>query len=126
MWVGYMKFSLYMAILTLLFSCTEEEDVFAPYRAANRAALQLSVDDVRTYDDLETYLRNQYGDIQPLPSIWGGSGSSDSATGPYSFRLSNGTEVSIDGIYSRATGKIIDPNFDLRTLPDLDTKLLSK
>jgi hypothetical protein len=96
-----------------------QEDVFTPYRNDQASVPQLSIENVRTYDELETYLRRKYGDIQPLQSLWSSSGNGDSGQGPYRFRLSDGSEISIDGIYSRTTGQIVDPDFDLRTLPEL-------
>ncbi|PCJ28029.1 MAG: hypothetical protein COA96_02380 [SAR86 cluster bacterium] len=116
-----MKFLIHIAAIASLLSCSEKDDVFAPYKAGSEPATQFSVDDVRTYDELEIYLRGKYGDIQPLPSYWSGSGDGDSGSGPFSFRLSDGSEISIDGLYNRATGQIVDPNYDLRSLPDIAT-----
>ena len=114
-------------------SCSEEEAVLGPSiivsepftlfttdeALMNKELTSYSVDEVRTYEELERFLRAKYGNIQPLPSIWMSSGIGDSGSGAFSFRLPNASEVSIDGLYHSATGKIVDPNFDLRSLPEI-------
>jgi len=115
-----MKYFIFLLIGVSVYSCKEQEDVFAPYTTDTAPVIDISIDDVQTYDELEAYLRNRYGGIQPLPSIWEATSPSinESSKGPYRFRLQDGTEISIDGIYARDTGQIVDPNFDLRSLPD--------
>ncbi|PCI74312.1 MAG: hypothetical protein COB20_15290 [SAR86 cluster bacterium] len=120
-------------MLAMLTSCSEEEDVFVPSNIVSAPFTALSIDEVRTheklrsipidevrtYDELEFFLREKYGDIQSLDSIWMSLGNGDSSSGPFRFRLSDGSEISVDGFYNRTSGQIIDPNFDLRLLPDV-------
>jgi len=128
------KFPILIVALAILTSCSEEDAVFVPSRIVSepftsftteeaqldKELVSYSVDEVRTYKELEGFLRSKYGDIQPLPSIWRSPGIGDSgSSGPFSFRLSNGSEISINGLYDRETGQIVDPNFDLRSLPDI-------
>ena len=128
-----MKILVFIVVLAMLTSCSQKEDAVVPniIVSAPSSTLSvdevrtyeelesLSVDEVRTYEELETFLRGKYGDIQSLPSIWSSSGNSDSGWGPFRFRLSNGAEISVDGLYNRASGQTVDPNFDLRSLPDI-------
>ena len=128
--ISHVKFSI--PILAILTSCSGEEDVFAPNKIVSAPFTAFSIDEVRTYkeleplpvdevqtyEELESFLRGKYGDIHPLDSIWIGSGNSDSVSGPFRFRLPNGSEISVDGLFSRAAGQTVDPNFDLHSLPD--------
>lgn len=78
--------------------------------------MTISADDVRTQEELDLYLKQKYGDVQPLASLW--QGSRDSGSGDYRYRLPDGKEIAIPGIYTRSMGNIIDPEFDLQSLPD--------
>ena len=116
-----MKFSIIVVTCSFLFSCSDNEDVLAQFETSADTSPRLLANEVRTYDELEAYLRQEYGDVQSLPSVWQSAGNGDSGSGPFWFRLPDGSEISVDGIYSRATGQIVDPAFDLRTLPEIGT-----
>lgn len=106
-----------ISLITLaLVSCSQDENRSASTLPGGDSIKLIAVDNVRTQDELDIFLKQKYGDIQSLPSIW--QGSRDSSFGDFRYRLSDGKEISIPGIYTSSTGNIVDPEFDLRTLPD--------
>ncbi len=118
------KHIIYILLGIGIAACTKQDDVLAPYQNETVSTIESAVEDIRTFEDLEVYLRNRYGEIQPLPAIWEATSSNidESGKGPYRFRLRDGSEISIDGIYTQETGPIIDPNFDFSTLPKLEVE----
>jgi len=103
-----------MAIASI--SCSRNENQSESTLPAGDVMKILAVDNVRTQDELDIFLKQKYGEVQSLPSLW--QGSRDSSFGDFRYRLSDGKEISIPGVYAVSTGNIIDPEFDLRTLPD--------
>ena len=67
-------------------------------------------------EQLETLLRDRYGSVEPLPSIW--NGSRQAAQGQYRYRLPDGREIAIDGLANDESGYFVDPEFDLASLPE--------
>ena len=110
------KLSIIILIIIASSSCSRDENSDDSTLAVEDGERMITVDDVQTRDELDLYLRQKYGDIQSLPSIW--QGSQDSTFGDFRYRLSDDTEIAIPGSYTSSTGTIVDPEFDLRTLPD--------
>lgn len=73
--------------------------------------------DIRTYEELRSYLDQKYESIEELPMT--AIISSDAETNvPFKYRLENGREFTVPIIFTATNERIIDPEFDLNSLPN--------
>lgn len=73
-------------------------------------------DQVHTYAQLRAYLDQQYGSVEELRVTAIISQGLDAPV-PHSYRLSDGTEFTIPIIFTAENERIVDPDFDLKSLP---------
>lgn len=92
-------------------SCSRDEGLQT--HGEGHADPVISRSDIETQEELTAYLEQEFGEVQSLPSLF--SGSRDRNTGDFRYRLPDGRELAIPGMYTPATGMIVDPEFDLES-----------
>ena len=76
----------------------------------------IAAEDVRTYEELRSYLDQRYDEVEELPvSAIIESGANTRV--PFSYRLSDGREFRVPIIFTDSNERIVDPDFDLSSLP---------
>jgi|GEM_PF-5793349 len=116
-----MKLALSILSLLLLVSCNEQASLSLEDFASRETEPEIDAGSVHSYEELQHYLRAKYGEgnFTELPFAAIMSSSEDNHV-TYSYRLANRTEFEIPIIYTTRNERILDPEFDLNTLPSQD------
>lgn len=111
------NYSVFVLCCLLISSCAEENGESSITEFAGDNSMAMNPYDVETYDDLRTYLDQKYGDIEELPvAALISSGMRNRV--PFDYRLPDGREITVDIIFTENGQRIVDPDFDLESLPD--------
>lgn len=100
----------------ILNGCDNETALEAYQRESELTALRIEAMEVRTYADLQRYLEARYGSVEELP-MTAILSTGEATTVPYSYRLASGIEFTIPIIFTENNERIVDPDFDLNSLP---------
>ena len=101
----------------LISSCTEQNSETSVERFSDVPDIGISPEYVRTYDDLQLFLEQQYGDVEELPfAAMIASGMPTRVL--FHYRLPDGREIEIPIIFIGLGERIVDPEFDLYSLPN--------
>lgn len=77
----------------------------------------MKAEDVHTYKELQSYLDQRYGEFEELPF----AAQVSSGTGtrvPFKYQLPDSREFTVPIIFTASNKRIIDPEFDLESLPN--------
>ncbi len=104
---------LFVATTSLIIACSREIDFSSP---KEDNIVKISDDNSMSKDELEIWLRERYGVIQPGIAMWASFG--EGSEGPFVYKLSDGRTILIEGYATKDNEYFVDPSFDLSTLPD--------
>ena len=76
----------------------------------------IDAENVRTYEELRSYLDQRYPGIEELP-VYAIIGSGMDTSVPFKYRLENGIEFIVPIIFTATNERIVDPDFNLESLP---------
>ncbi len=77
----------------------------------------MSRDETTTHDQLLSILNEKYGAVEELP-VWTLLTFGEPKLVPHKYRLTDGREISIDILFTGTGERVLDPAFDLETLPE--------
>lgn len=97
--------------------CSEETTVSVIDNRSNEPRNMIEAADVHTYEELRSYLDHRYGEIEELPVTAYITSGMDTSV-PFKYRLQDGREVTVPIIFTASSERIVDPEFDLESLPN--------
>lgn len=112
-----MKNILLVITVLSISSCSQENTVSVIDNHSGDSRVMIEAADVHTYDQLRSYLDQRYGDIEELPVTAILTSGMDTSV-PFKYLLQDGREVTIPIIFTASNQRIVDPEFDLESLPD--------
>lgn len=116
-----MRTSLLLPIILVIVlstsSCSEESTLSSGDTLSNEPDSDISAEDVRTYPELLSYLEQRYGQVEELQVAALIEYGRDTHV-PFRYRLEDGSEFTVPIILTSSNERIVDPEFDLRSLPD--------
>ena len=112
-----MRFTLLFITALSITSCSEELRVSSNYARSNEPIVMLDPKNIRTYEELRSYLDRRYGEVEELPVAAIISSGMDTSV-PYKFRLQGGREFTIPIIFTASNERIVGSEFDFGSLPN--------
>ena len=97
--------------------CSEKTTVSVIDNRSNEPRNMIKAADVHTIEELRSYLDQRYGEIEELPVTAIITSGMDTNV-PFKYRLQDGREVTIPIIFTASNEQIVDPEFDLESLPN--------
>lgn len=102
-----------IAILSIS-ACSQEATMTVSDTSSDQTSI--SSEDVRTYEELRSFLDQEYEGVEELPITAIIESGTDTRV-PFSFRLQDGREFKVPVVFTRNNERIVDPMFDLNSLP---------
>lgn len=112
-----MRFSLLLTLLLGANSCSDEATTPLEDTSFNEPKVMIDASDVRTYEELRLYLDQTYAGVEELPYAFAISTDRDTSV-PIKYRLADGIEFTVPIIFTASNNRIVDPIFDLGSLPN--------
>ena len=112
-----MRNSLLLTTLVLLHACSNDDNGATVIARSSETTVMIKVEEVRTYDERRSYLDQEYGVVEELPVLAVVASGMDT-TVPYKYRLQDGREFTIPIVFNASNERIVDPEFDLYSLPE--------
>ena len=97
--------------------CSEDTTVSDMNIRSNEPRNMIDAADVHTYEELRSYLDQRYGEIEELPVTAIITSGMDTNV-PFKYRLQDDREITIPIIFTASNERILDPEFDLESLPN--------
>jgi len=112
-----MRSTLLLIAIFLISSCTEDTAISYDETYSEELGNILEVEDIRTYEELRSYLDRKYINVEELPVAALIESGADTIV-PYKYRLQNGKEFTVPIVFTASNERIVDPEFNLHSLPD--------
>ena len=112
-----MRNLLLLTTLVLMHACSNDDNGATVIASSSDPTVMIKVEEVRTYDELRSYLDQEYGVVEELPVLAVVASGMDT-TVPYKYRLQDGREFTIPIVFNASNERIVDPEFDLYSLPE--------
>ena len=112
-----MRNLLLLTTLVLMHACSNDDNGATVIASSSDPTVMIKVEEVRTYDELRSYLDQEYGVVEELP-VFAVVASGMDTTVPYKYRLQDGREFTIPIVFNASNERIVDPEFDLYSLPE--------
>lgn len=104
-----------IVVILSITACSQEASVTSDDISTSHASIL--AEDVRTYEELRSYLDQEYEGIEELPVTAIIEFGTDTRV-PFSYRLQDGREFTVPVVFTSTNERIVDPLFDLHSLPN--------
>ena len=97
--------------------CSEELILSGNENRSNEPRAVIKAEDVQTYEELRSYLDQRYGEVEEMPVTALISSGMDTSVS-FKYRLQDNREITVPIIFTASNERIVDPEFDLESLPN--------